>query len=102
VQVFFIRRGRLIGCESFALQGTEEATESQVMSSFVTQFYENAAQVPRTLLLQHEIEEWSVIEEWLRQKRRDKVAIRVPRRGEKRQLVELVAKNACETLEQCG
>ncbi len=100
VQVFFIRRGRLIGSESFALQGTEEATESQVMSSFVTQFYESAPQVPRTLLLQHEIEEWAVIEEWLRQKRRDKVAIRVPRRGEKRQLVELVAKNACETLEQ--
>jgi len=100
VQVFFIRRGRLIGSESFVLQGTEDAAEGQVMASFVTQFYEKAAQVPRTLLLQHEMAEWAVIEEWLRQKRRDKVAIRVPRRGEKRQLVELVARNACETLEQ--
>jgi excinuclease ABC subunit C len=100
VQVFFIRRGRLIGSESFVLQGTEDAAEGQVMASFITQFYETAAQVPRTLLLQHEIEEWSVIEEWLRQKRRDKVFIRVPRRGEKRKLVELVARNACETLEQ--
>jgi excinuclease ABC subunit C len=100
VQVFFIRRGRLIGSESFVLQGTEDEDPGKVMASFVTQFYENAAQVPRTLLLQHEMAEWAVIEEWLRQKRRDKVAIRVPRRGEKRQLVDLVARNACETLEQ--
>ena len=100
VQVFFIRRGRLIGSESFVLQGTEDAAEGQVMASFITQFYETAAQVPRTLLLQHEVEEWSVIEEWLRQKRRDKVFIRVPRRGKKRKLVELVARNAGETLEQ--
>ncbi len=100
VQVFIIRRGRLIGSESFVLQGTEQEDPSRVMSSFVTQFYENAPQVPRTLLLQHEIEEWSVIEEWLRQKRRDKVTIRVPRRGEKRRLVELVARNASEALEQ--
>lgn len=100
VQVFFIRRGRLIGSESFVLQGTEDEDPGRVMASFVTQFYEKAAQVPRTLLLQHEMAEWAVIEEWLRQKRRDKVAIRVPRRGEKRQLVDLVARNACETLEQ--
>jgi len=100
VQVFFIRRGRLIGSESFVLQGTEGEDPSRVMTSFVTQFYEHAAQVPRTLLLQHEIEEWSVIEEWLRQKRRNKVFIRVPRRGEKRELVELVARNALQTLEQ--
>jgi excinuclease ABC subunit C len=100
VQVFFIRRGRLIGSESFILQGTEDEDPTRVMSSFVTQFYETATQVPRTLLLQHEVEEWSIIEEWLRQKRRDKVTIRVPRRGEKHRLVELVARNAVETLEQ--
>ncbi len=100
VQVFFIRRGRLIGSESFVLQGAEHEDSSRVMASFVTQFYENAAEVPRTILLQHEMEEWSVVEAWLRQKRRDKVTIRVPRRGEKRKLVELVARNAAETLEQ--
>jgi excinuclease ABC subunit C len=100
VQVFFIRRGRLIGSESFVLQGTEDEDPTRVMSSFVTQFYENAAQVPRTILLQHELEEWNVIEAWLRQKRGTKVTLRVPRRGEKRRLVEMVARNAAETMEQ--
>jgi excinuclease ABC subunit C len=100
VQVFFIRRGRLIGTEHFLLEGTEEEEPVQVMSSFVTQFYENAAQVPKTILLQHEVSEWAVIEEWLRKKRGRKVTLRVPRRGEKRRLVELVARNASEALEQ--
>ncbi len=100
VQVFFIRRGRLIGSEHFVLEGAEGEDPVRVMTSFVTQFYENAAQIPETILLQHEVSEWSVIEEWLRRKRGRKVTLRVPRRGEKRRLVDLVARNATETLEQ--
>ncbi|MBN1485918.1 MAG: excinuclease ABC subunit UvrC [Chloroflexia bacterium] len=100
VQVFFIRRGRLIGSEHFLMQGAEEEKETRVMASFLTQFYENATLVPGTILLQHEIEEWGVIEEWLRRKRGSRVTLRVPRRGQKRQLMEMVARNAVQTLEQ--
>lgn len=100
VQVFFIRRGRLIGNESFVLQGTAEASPQEIMTSFVTQFYQTAAQVPPTILLQHEILDRPVIEEWLQRRRGGKVVLRVPRKGEKRQLVDLVARNAGEALEQ--
>jgi excinuclease ABC subunit C len=100
VQVFFIRRGRLIGNETFVLQGTAEAEPQEIMASFVTQFYQTAAQVPPTILLQHELADRRVIEEWLQRKRGGRVALRVPRQGEKRQLVELVARNAGEALEQ--
>jgi len=100
VQVFFVRRGRLIGNEHFSLQGTAQEEAVQIMTSFVTQFYQAAAQVPETILLQHEIADRPVIEEWLRKKRGGKVTVRVPRQGEKRQLVDMVARNATETLEQ--
>lgn len=100
VQVFFIRRGRLIGNESFVLQGTAQASPQEIMTSFVTQFYQTAAQVPPTILLQHEILDRPVIEEWLQRRRGGKVVLRVPRRGEKRQLVDLVARNAGEALKQ--
>jgi len=100
VQVFFVRRGRLIGNEHFSLQGTAQAQPVQVMTSFVTQFYQAAAQVPETILLQHEIADRPMVEEWLRQKRGGKVTVRVPRRGEQKQLVDMVALNAGETLEQ--
>ncbi len=100
VQVFFIRRGRLIGNEPFFLQGTEEEDPVRVMTAFVTQFYGRAPQVPPVLLLQHPVAEPEVIAEWLRQKRGGPVRLLVPRRGEKRRLVEMVARNAAETLEQ--
>jgi excinuclease ABC subunit C len=100
VQVFFIRRGRLIGNEPFLLQGTEEEDPRGVMAAFVAQFYGRAAQIPPVLLLQHEVSDRQVIEAWLEQKRGGPVHIQVPRRGEKRRLVEMVARNAAETLEQ--
>ncbi|MGC8960130.1 MAG: excinuclease ABC subunit UvrC [Chloroflexia bacterium] len=100
VQVFFIRRGRLIGNEPFFLQGTEEEDPIQVMTAFVAQFYGRAPQIPSVLLLQHPVAEPKVLAEWLRQKRGGTVRLLVPRRGEKRRLVEMVARNAVETLEQ--
>ncbi len=100
VQVFFIRRGRLIGNEPFFLQGAEEKDPVEVMTAFVTQFYGPAPQIPPALLLQHQVADPKVIAEWLRQKRGGPVRLVVPRRGEKRRLVEMVARNAVETLEQ--
>ena len=98
VQVFFIRRGRLIGREYFMLEGTEEEEDRTVMASFLKQFYEEAAYVPPEILLPEEVAEAMVIEEWLRTRRGTKVALCVPRRGRKKELVQLAVENAAETL----
>mgnify|MGYP001107231813 CR=1 FL=1 len=98
MQVFFIRRGRLIGREYFVLDGTAEETDTEIVASFVKQFYDEAAYVPPEILLPHEIDEALVIQEWLRNRRGNKVVLKVPRRGQKRELVEMAAENAAETL----
>ena len=98
VQVFFIRHGRLIGREYFVLDGTAEEADAEVVSSFVKQFYDEAAYVPPEILLPQEIDEALVIQEWLRTRRGNKVVLKVPRRGHKRDLVEMAAENAAETL----
>jgi excinuclease ABC subunit C len=98
VQVFFIRRGRLIGREYFVLDGAADETDAEVITSFVKQFYDEAAYIPPEILLPHEIDEALVIQDWLRSRRGNKVVIKVPRRGHKRGLVEMAAENAAETL----
>jgi excinuclease ABC subunit C len=100
VQVFYIRGGKLIGAEPFSLQNTEDAADAQVLSSFVTQFYESAAEVPPHVLLAEHVEEPLIIEQWLSQRRGQRVEIRVPRRGEKRQLVEMATQNARRKLDE--
>ncbi len=98
VQVFFIRGGKLLGREYFVLEGAQDEDERDVMAAFLKQFYEEAAYVPPEVLLQEQIEEALIIEQWLRGKRGAKVTLRVPRRGQKRELVSLAAENAAETL----
>jgi excinuclease ABC subunit C len=100
VQVFYIRGGKLIGSEPFALQNTEGEGDQHLLSSFLTQFYESAAQVPPNILLADHVEEPVIIEQWLGQKGGHKVEIQVPRRGEKRKLVELAAQNARQKLDE--
>lgn len=100
VQVFFIREGKLLGREHFMLEGTTDSEPGEIIESFMGQFYDDASYVPPNILLQHDVSDAEVIQTWLREKRGTKVAISVPRRGEKRELVELAARNATETLEQ--
>jgi excinuclease ABC subunit C len=98
VQVFFIRHGKLIGREYFMLDNTEGESDHEVLQEFMTQFYDDAAYIPKEVLLPSEIEEAQIIEEWLRRKRNTKVTIQVPRRGKKRDLVQMAAENAHDTL----
>ena len=102
VQVFFIRNGKLIGREYFMLEGTEDEDARDVMTSFVKQFYGEAASIPPEILVQDEIDEAMIIESWLRDIRGDKVAIRVPNGGQDEALVEMAAENAAETLQALG
>src|SRR5699024_8631369 len=89
VQVFFIRGGKLIGRDHFFLTGVEEETKSDIMTSFVKQFYAGTPYIPRELILSESIKDREIIEEWLASKRGQKVYIRVPIKGEKERLVEL-------------
>jgi len=100
VQVFFIRGGKLIGRESFVLQGTQYEEPGQIMTSFVQQFYASSPHIPPLLLLQHPVEDMATLQGWLQSKRGGRVEIQVPRRGRKRQLVKTVAENAQQSLEQ--
>ena len=98
VQVFFIRYGKLIGREYFMLDNTEGETDEDMLSEFMTQFYDDAAHIPKEVLLPNQVSEAMVIEEWLRQKRSTKVTIQVPSRGKKKELVEMATNNAQDTL----
>ena len=98
--VFLVRQGRLVGRESFTLTGTRDEDPSQIMTSFVQQFYSSAVTIPRRILLQHPLEEMTVIQEWLEYRRGKKVELRVPSRGPGKELVDMVADNARESLEQ--
>jgi len=100
VQIFFIRSGKLIGREYFVLEGTEDSSDAEVMAQFVKQFYTEAASVPPELLLPEHLEEAAIIQQWLRDRRGGaKVELRVPRRGQPRDLIKLAAENATETLQ---
>lgn len=98
VQVFFIRGGRLIGRDHFYLRISEGETQSEILSSFIKQFYAGTPYIPAELMLQEEIEDQELIEEWLTKKRERKVHLRVPKKGTKEKLVELAQKNAALVL----
>lgn len=100
VQVFFIRDGKMIGRDHFYLRIAADTSSSQVLLNFVKQFYAGTPFIPRELMLQEEIEEIDVLEEWLSKKRGQRVHIRVPKKGTKEKLVELAAKNAQMVLSQ--
>ncbi|MCE5259280.1 MAG: excinuclease ABC subunit UvrC [Chloroflexi bacterium] len=98
VQVFFIRNGKLIGREYFILTGTQDETNESIMGSFLTQFYDEAAAIPPEVLLQNDLDELGVIQEWLQRKRGKKVLLKVPKRGDKLQVMQMARENATETL----
>ncbi|HCT90738.1 MAG TPA: excinuclease ABC subunit C [Lachnospiraceae bacterium] len=100
VQVFFVREGKLIGRDHFYLRVSETDREQDILLSFVKQFYSGTPFIPKELLLQHEIEDVKVLEEWLTRKRGQRVRIRVPKKGTKEKLVELAVRNAQMVLDQ--
>ena len=100
VQVFFIRNGKLIGRDHFHVRvGSEEAMDD-VLNNFVKQFYSGTPFIPKEIMLQSAIEDMDVLEQWLTEKRGNKVTIRVPQKGMKEKLVELAFKNAQLVLSQ--
>lgn len=100
VQVFFVRGGKLIGREHFYMAHVSETPKKQILLDFVKQFYAGTPFIPRELILQEEIEDIQVIEQWLTERKGSRVYIRIPKIGAKEKLVELAAKNAMLVLSQ--
>lgn len=99
VQVFFVRRGKLIGRENFVLEGTEAEANGELLAAFVKQFYDEAAFVPPSIVLQKDLDERAIIEQWLRGRRGgEKVLLTVPAEGPKQELLQLAMENAAATL----
>jgi len=94
VQVFFIRGGRLIGRDHFYLSAGKDEPESEVLQSFIKQFYGGTPYIPGELMLSEAVGEQEVLEEWLTARRGHRVYLRVPKKGRKEKLVELAKKNA--------
>lgn len=100
VQSFFIRHGKIVGREHFILEGTKDSSKEAILSSFVKQFYMKAEYIPKEIIIECEIEDQVVLEEWLSNIKGQKVFIRVPQKGDKKSLISMVKKNAMEYLEK--
>lgn len=100
VQVFFIRGGKLLGKDHFFLEGTEGTENTEVLSSFLQQYYSKVDFIPGEILLPEQVQDQDVLQEWLSGKRDGKVEVKIPRQGEKKALLDLVGKNAIESLNQ--
>ena len=100
VEVFFIRQGKLIGRDNFIMVGTGDDEPGQTVASFMRQFYDTNPYVPRRILTYCVPDEREAIQAWLTDRRGGRVDVQVPRRGEKRRLVEMVEENAERGLEQ--
>jgi excinuclease ABC subunit C len=98
IQMLYIRGGKLIGQRQFMLDGAASVSPSEAVQEFVKQYYADAPEVPREVLLPMEIEERNIVQQWLRQKRGSTMSVEVPRGGERLRLVEMAATNAEQAL----
>lgn len=99
IEIFFVRKSKMIGREHFFLQNMEDEREEEIVSEFVKQYYMGREILPNKIMLRKEIEEKEIIEEWLGNVAKRKVEIRTVQKGEKLRLVEMAEKNAFLTLE---
>ncbi|MBM7557347.1 excinuclease ABC subunit UvrC [Halanaerobacter jeridensis] len=98
LQLLIVRNGRLIGKENFIFK--EEESIELTITAFLQQYYDAAYYVPQEILLESELEDQAVIEEWLAEQQEKKIEIKVPKQGNKRDLVDMAAKNAYYNLKE--
>ncbi len=101
VQIFFIRKGRMLGREQFIFDDVEEVELKEILNDFIKQFYSDLTYVPEEIIVEYDIEE-ELLKEWLMTLRGGKVTITVPKKGEKLKLLNMAYKNASLSLLQFG
>ena len=101
VQVFFLREGKITGRENFILENSAYEEDSVIISQFIISFYGGTPKVPKSIYIpQCNDEDNDALEEFLTVKRGSKVYVKVPIKGEKKEMLELVKNNAKVTLDQ--
>jgi len=100
IQVFYVREGKLISREPFTLNDTDDIDRREILTSFVKQFYNNSNFIPKEIILDEDIDDIDIIEEWLSRKKGSKVSVIIPKRGKKKELAQMVAENAIAYMEQ--
>ncbi|WP_392486066.1 excinuclease ABC subunit UvrC [Haloimpatiens sp. FM7315] len=99
IQVFFVRNGKVIGREHFIFEDTVETDKSKIITDFIKRFYGGTAFVPKIILVPF-IDDKELIENWLSLRKESRVEIRIPKKGDKLRLMQMIEKNAKISLEQ--
>ena len=100
VQLLLLRNGRLIGQESFIMEGSEDEELKNIMGSFMQQYYEQAPQIPDEVLVNTEFSQRDLLADRLKQRKGKKVKINQPVQGNKKRLIEMAERNARENLKK--
>lgn len=101
MQIFFVRKGKLIGRDNFFLQDSDDKA-AEIVTAFIKQYYNEAVFIPREIVLPYlpETDEQQLIESWLAQKAEHKVELLLPQRGVKKELLKLASDNAVKLLNE--
>ncbi len=99
VEIFFVRSGRVTGRQNFCIDDAEGLEDAEIMDGFLKQYYASAVFVPRELVLSCETEDKAVLNQYLSERLGRKVTITVPKRGEKKNIIKMVEKNAWQAVE---
>ena len=98
MQVFFVRNGKILGRNQFLLTGNEDDNSENCLSAFFKQYYNDAVFIPKEILLPIDIEETALLEKWLLETKKAKAKIIVPKRGVKKDIVQMANENAAKYL----
>ncbi len=100
VQVFFIRSGKMVGRDHFLLAGSDQEEDGAVLTAFLKQYYSQSTFIPKEILLPMNIEEQSLLGDWLSQLKGSRVAVEIPKRGTKKDIVTMADGNAALVLQE--
>lgn len=98
VQIFFMRSGRILGREHFILSDIE-GTTATILEGFLKEYYAGSADIPKNIIIREETEDTELLRRWLSERAESRIELSAPKRGQKLRLLEMVERNAAETLE---
>lgn len=100
ISIFFIRGGKMLGREHFHMKGVMSETYGDILNAFIKQYYAATPYLPKEIIVEHEITDCGLVEEYLSKRRGNQVKITIPAKGEKMQLLKLARDNAHLVLSQ--
>ena len=98
VVLFFVRQGKLSGRESYHLQAMKEDDLKEVVSAFFKQYYSESTMIPKEILVESELADTALLENWLTESKRSQVKITVPQKGDKKALLDMAKRDVIEMM----